>query len=150
GRVRSVITANLTYAAQMVAQLLQQFKGKPKFAALLQSYAAQIQAVENALIQVIGITDIETVVGVQLDTIGLLINQPRNGQSDDVYRLFLKAKIQVLTSQGTIDQLILIIQSLVDPGLTIKVAEDGAAEAIINIGGIITTYDNVAISQMVI
>lgn len=118
-----MITQKLTHAAEAVAHLVQQFRGKPKIEAFVSLIGRQIQDLENALFSIVSTTDINTVTGTQLDVIGLLVSQPRNGHSDDVYRLFLRARILVNSSRGSVDEIIAILALLIGSNPVISLIE---------------------------
>lgn len=74
-----------------------------------------IQRVENVLIDMKLKRDINTAVGAQLDIIGRIVGQPRNGESDDeVYRRFCRARVLVNKSSGVPEELIKIAIVAVD------------------------------------
>lgn len=103
-----------THADDGVALLLAQFKDKPRLEALLRSYLDQVQEIEDALWQLFALRWIDTAEEQQLDDIGELVGQPRNGALDAAYRVYLKARIRVNYSDGRIEQLIGILSLLVD------------------------------------
>jgi hypothetical protein len=80
--------------------LLEQYKRAPRFLAWLKSYVDRVQTLENAIWDVIVSRIVETAVGVQLDAIGNLVVEPRNGKSDEVYRLYVLARIRLNWSNG--------------------------------------------------
>lgn len=55
---------------------------------------------------------IEDAIGVQLDGVGAIVGQPRNGLTDEVYRLRIKAKIAENNSEGTREEIINIAKLL--------------------------------------
>lgn len=119
-----MLTPKTTHATEAITNMLQQFKGKLKFEALLNAISRQVQDLEDVFFQIVAIVDLNTVTGIQLDTIGIILDQPRNGQNDDTYRLFLKAKILVCTSRGTADDILAILFLLVDDvGVSIEYIE---------------------------
>lgn len=56
-------------------------------------YQLACEAVQNAF-------DLDTAVGAQLDTLGLLLQRPRNGASDAKYRTLLDIQVRLLLSSG--------------------------------------------------
>jgi hypothetical protein len=55
---------------------------------------------------------IENAVGRQLDDVGAIVGQARNGLSDEIYRLRIKAKIAENNSEGTREEIINIAKLL--------------------------------------
>ncbi len=111
------------HAAQAKARLLFQYQGKANIEALLDSLGGQqIQDLENILFDINTRLDIDNSVGVQLNNIGLIVGQPRNGQDDITYRLFLKAKSGVNVSEGDVER-VLSVWKIITGGTVIQVID---------------------------
>jgi hypothetical protein len=78
------------------------------FETLLGVLLKPFQRLENAMIQVRDGYDPDTAVGVQLESDGKLVGQPRAGLADDVYRRYIKARILVNRSTGKREELLKI------------------------------------------
>jgi hypothetical protein len=103
------ITQITTHETDALGRLIQQYKGKPNIEALISVKALRMQELENAFYAIKDRLNIATQVGVQLDRIGDIVGQPRNGITDDViYRLFLNAKIGLNSSNGDAEKIISI------------------------------------------
>jgi len=102
------ITKITDHAGQAVARLVQQDRGKPNIEGLVSDMAAQWQGLEEALFQVLVERAIDTAVGVQLDAIGTIVVEPRDGRTDAIYRRHLRAKIRTNRSDGQVEDLIAI------------------------------------------
>jgi len=61
----------------------------------------QTQDLENALFSQMAMYNIDNGFGDMLDVIGEIVNQPRSGQDDATYKIFLKAKVGFNSSAGT-------------------------------------------------
>lgn len=82
------------------ALLLAQFIDKPNFLAFLQSYINRIQELENAIYAVFWQRLIANASGVQLDGLGQIVGQARNGLADTDYRTLLFVRIRLNYSSG--------------------------------------------------
>ena len=82
----------------------------------------QIQDLENILFDLSTRLNIDNSVGVQLNNIGKIVGQLRNGQDDATYRLFLKAKAGRNVSEGDIER-VLSIWKIITGGTDIQVIE---------------------------
>lgn len=89
------------HVARALARLPQQFRGKVKIEALLSALVAPCQDLEDALYALLTERDVETAVGQQLDDLGLIVGELRQGRDDDTYRRFVRARISVNKSKGT-------------------------------------------------
>lgn len=72
----------------------------------------QFQDLEDAAQTLLTMLDIEASQGVQLDVIGRLIGQPRNGVDDPTYRLYLSARVLANKSTGTVEDIFKIMRAL--------------------------------------
>lgn len=87
--------------------LISQYKDQPNITALLTAYLNSLQEVETAILQVYNdVLSLDTSVGAQLDICGSILDEPRAGSGDIIYRRRLKTKVQVIGSRGTVEDLI--------------------------------------------
>lgn len=97
----------------------------------LEAVLTSIQDVENALQQLYRERRIDTAVGTQLDILGKIVGQPRNGLSDDTYRRRVRARVSVNRSDGLIEDILtvadLVINDDVAPELTLRINNIGTA-----------------------
>jgi hypothetical protein len=101
------VTQITTHEQDALNRLIYQYKGKVNLKNLIKDLSTtQIQEIENAAIELYSRLNIDDSEGVQLNKIGEIVGQPRNGLSDTTYRIFLKAKIAVNVSEGDIEQVI--------------------------------------------
>jgi hypothetical protein len=88
-------------------RLLEQYKGKTGIEGLIEAYYGnQIQDLEDILFLFFDRLNIELSEGVQLDGIGKIINQDRLGLTDELYRLFIRARIGANVSESDIERII--------------------------------------------
>lgn len=106
-----------------LAKAISIFKDKPVFQALLSSFLAEIQELENAIFEVIVYSGIDEVEGVSLDVLGKVLLRGRNGLSDVDYRIALKAQIAINRSQGTPVDVLKVATLSLPAGFTITYVE---------------------------
>lgn len=112
-----------THVQDATNRLIFQYAGKPNIAGLISSLSSeQIQELENILFDIDGRLNIDNSIGAQLDGIGQIVGQPRNGQGDETYRIFLKAKAGQNVSEGDIER-VLSIWKLITGGTVVQVIE---------------------------
>lgn len=117
------VTQITTHSEDAKKRLLFQYQGKANIEGLLDSLGGQqIQDLEDILFDISGRLDINNSIGVQLDGIGKIVGQARNGQDDPTYRLFLKAKAGRNVSEGDINRVI-SIWKIITSGTVIRVDE---------------------------
>jgi hypothetical protein len=93
-------------------RLIERWKGKPNLAAILASYTDQLQLLENALWDIITARLVDYAEGAQLDAIGRIVGEIRQGQNDAQYRARLRVRIRINQSFGTAEDVIIVLQML--------------------------------------
>lgn len=73
-------------------------------------FANQLQDLDDACLGMYHKMSIDIAEGTELDYIGEFLVQPRNGLTDGVYRLFLKAKAAAISSRGTVDDILTALE----------------------------------------
>lgn len=106
------IERKTNHVEEAVAQLPAQFRGSVSLAALLGSYVAQIQELENAAWGVYDAQFIDRASGEQLDVIGREVGQAREGRDDPTYRLYLKVRVMLNRGSGTRNEILRIFRAL--------------------------------------
>jgi hypothetical protein len=100
-------TYNAAHVAEALDRLMQQYRSKPKFEAVLSAVTRQWQAAEDGLKGVQDGRGIYDAIGAQLDVLGKIVVLDRPaGVDDDVYRILLLAKIGQNTSGGDAESII--------------------------------------------
>lgn len=100
------LTQVLDRVTQTTNKLLKQFKGQPNMEGIAASYGVQFQEIEDMLWDLYLYRWISTAFGVQLDKIGDILGQKREGRSDDNYRIALYGRAYLIRSNATIEDLI--------------------------------------------
>jgi hypothetical protein len=108
----AVPTIITDHDARAKARLLQQYKGKPNLEDFLDALNAQTQDYEDAVHPMLELLDIDTMVDDQLDKIGEIVTEPRNGASDANYRIAIRGKIAVMVGSGTPDEIIALFERI--------------------------------------
>lgn len=127
-----------SYAALAFDWLLSRFDDAGNLQRILKAFADEIQELEDAIHEQLSERLLENATGDQLDQYGELVDQPRDGRSDDTYRVLIRVKILRNTSEGTPERLIKILNKLTRPQLIDYTDGGGVAELV--------AYDTNAIS----
>ena len=100
-----------THIAEGLALLITQYRDKPNLAAILTAYLTQVQEIEDVAFDILAILgDIDSQVGEQLDLIGRIVGQDREGRTDAVYIQWIHARVLVNRSSGLVDELLQILE----------------------------------------
>lgn len=98
-----------THVEDARKRLLFQYWDKENLKSMLDAYFGnQIQDLEDAIWTLFGRLDLTTASGVQLDGIGRIVGEPREGKDDATYLVHITAKIGVNTSEGDIETVLTI------------------------------------------
>lgn len=111
-----------THAADARQQLLQQLRGKPLAEKLATVLGARAQTVEDALEPFGSKFELETSAQAQLDMLGRIVGQRRNGMVDLLLRAWTKARIRINKASGTPEDLLDVL------GIALPVFGTGAVE----------------------
>ena len=103
-------TGALACVQTAVNRLYYQWQSAPNWLALMTAIGQVAQTLEDLGLDVAQETVLATATGVQLDKIGELFGVARGSFNDTLYRLAIIAKGAALTSSGTVDELINILQ----------------------------------------
>ena len=95
---------------QAYGLFIEQYSERPRLAALLASYTQEIQELEDAIWAVRLGRFLDNAEGAQLDVIGKLVGERRDGRADNVYRVLITAKIRVNWSQGRPNDVIAVVR----------------------------------------
>lgn len=119
-------TGELIHDPNMVARsinrLISYFRRGPRNRAFLDATVGEFQILEDAAWTLYYETRLPNADGVNLDVIGRVVRELRAGRDDEDYRAALRTRILVNRSNGRIEDLIAIIESMV-PGAAVTVAE---------------------------
>ena len=83
-----------------LALTLSQYRERPIFLAWLASYLRQVQDLEDATYDTIVSRFLDRAKNAQLDLIGKIVGESRKGRGDDLYRVFVGARIRINRSFG--------------------------------------------------
>lgn len=111
-----------THAAEARDHLLEQFKKKERIRAVLDAFSVQIQDLERVFFDLLENRWIDTATGAQLDGLGAIVGEPRQGRNDEDYRLAIRARVLINKSSGTVPELLAIL-SLLLPGGAFQLIE---------------------------
>lgn len=108
------LSEKTNHVSEAIDNLIAQFKDKPNFQAFITSFVNQVQELEVALNDLITERTLDTAIGEQLDGIGEILGEDRQGRNDDDYRTALRAKVLLNIGSGTPEEIIEMISYLTD------------------------------------
>ena len=112
---------------------------------LLRALVDPVQDVETILQQLLAERSVDTAIGEQLNVLGRIVGQDRNGMVDDDYRRLIRARISVNRSKGTIGDIIDVTNLIVyDPATIIDINNHGPAALTVTIDGVLVSFQTAA------
>jgi hypothetical protein len=93
-------------------RLVTQWFDKPVVQGLLKSYMENVQTVEDTYEQLLDERSVFTAVGEQLNVIGTIVGEARNGKADDPYREAILNRIAINTSDSTPEKIMQIMRTV--------------------------------------
>lgn len=121
------------WQSRLRSRLYEQFKELPNWLAIVDAIAARVQALEDAIRDCYTITSIDDSEGAQLDVLGRLVGEPRYGRADDVYRLYIRAKVRANKSSGTMADLYAVLRAMFGQSLEATITPAPPAGIIVTI-----------------
>lgn len=102
----------IDHVQEGLAKLISQYKNKPRIQASLTSFLEAIQPLEDGSLDVSRLVlNLDEAVGDNLDICGAILNEERGGAPDFIYRRRIKTKVQVIRSQGRVEDLIKVVRT---------------------------------------
>ena len=103
-------------------KLLTQFKTQPNITNLIDGCLSQSKVIEDELALLRTARNVDEATGDALEKLGAWVGQDRNGQADDLYRVFIKGRIRINLSRGTAPDIYAVGRALfeLDNGLRIQ------------------------------
>lgn len=105
------LTYDPEHVTRGVERLIERYR-RPRTSALLESWLAEVQGVEDALWQLLVDRSLESAEGAQLDVLGRIVGEPRRGRDDATYRVWIEARNLVSRSSGTTTQMLALVRKL--------------------------------------
>jgi hypothetical protein len=115
-----------THVAEALANLIEKFRGSGKLQLFITSWVNELQELEGVFFDLLNDRWVVTAEGEQLDGVGKIVGEERQGRDDDVYRIAIQARITINNGSGTPEE---IINYMVVATQNINQLKDGDMEA---------------------
>ena len=99
----------LDYTTRIVNLLVEQYELSSDMRGSIQAFASEVQELEDAGQELLFNRSLNNAVGVQLDGVGEIVGETRQGRSDDDYRAGIRFRIFINKSSGEIETLGLFV-----------------------------------------
>lgn len=99
----------LDHVEQGLNLLIDQYKGKPRLTGWLKAYLRQVQDLEDAAYDVLIKRLIYNAQDAQLDVIGKIVGELRDGRDGEAYRIGIYARVRINRSRGNVDDVLAVL-----------------------------------------
>lgn len=106
------VDAVTLHTPKALGRLIEYWRNKPNLRAWQSSYTDELQLIENMFWEVISSKLLDQAGTDQLDKIGRIVGEPRNGLGNVAYRLRIRVRILINSSYGQAPQIITIIKKI--------------------------------------
>jgi hypothetical protein len=107
-------TPETEHVAKALARFVEQFKNAENLREMVSALASPLQDVDTALYQLYTQRWVDSAEGKQLDNLGAIVGQEREGRDDVEYRLWIKARVFANRANGHPDDTLRILE-LIQP-----------------------------------
>jgi hypothetical protein len=123
----------LDHQARAVRRLVLQYREAANLQGLVSVSTAEHQTLEDQFWQMFAET-IDTAEDAQLDVYGRIVNQAREGRDDPTYRLWIKTRVRINRSCGSIPEIVGILMALVSGTTFVRLEEQFPAAIEVHMG----------------
>ena len=133
-----------THVKDALGRLVESLKEKPRIEGLLKALVSRTKELENQLFGLYEGTRLEQAEGAQLDQIGELVGQEREGVTDSVYRTRIRARVAANRSRGRFYDILRVLKTL-EPDAFIHLSEFPPASFLAVFEGVTVSEEDAAI-----
>jgi hypothetical protein len=130
----STLAADPTIVDAAVARLTDMYRDKAVVLALTQTLAERFAAEDTLELDLYTNQWLDTATGELLDALGEIVGEPRYGRADDLYRVWLSARIWINRSSGTISDSYHLVRLIAGPDVAALYIPSGDAAYIFDVG----------------
>jgi hypothetical protein len=109
------LTKTIDHVTEAQNNLIELFKNKPKWLAVVKAFVGEIQDAEDSNWDLYN-DFLDTAEGDSLDAYGATVGEDRDERSDDDYRAAIRARILLNLGNGTPEDIIALLHSVSDGG----------------------------------
>ena len=95
-----------------LALIVSQFQAAAQLRAVVRGILGEVQLAEDTLLDLATNLTVDAATGAQLELLGRLLGERRDGLADSAYRRYLRARMMIRLSEGTIDEILEIASTL--------------------------------------
>lgn len=116
------------------ARLLQQYKDGASIPALVRALSGSHQQIEDVLWDIRLRRAVSAAEGVQLDVLGAIVGQDREGRADAVYRVWILARVRLNKGSGRPEDLLQVFAAITQGTTALVLEEQYPAAIVLKVG----------------
>lgn len=110
------LTQETQHVEKGLARLLTKWRDKPRYVAFITIILKRIQHIDDVIWDLFTHSWLDNAEGEQLNKLGAIVGELRKGRSDDVYRVYVKARIATNRSNGKIADTLKVARLILEAG----------------------------------
>jgi hypothetical protein len=121
------------HQGRAIRRLVRQYREATNLQGLVSVSTAEHQTLEDEFWKMF-VETVDSAEDAQLDVYGRIVDQPREGRDDDTYRLWIKVRVRINRSSGSIPEIVGIFMALVSGTTFVRLEEQFPAAIEVHIG----------------
>lgn len=122
------------HADRAAARLTQQFREGVSVPALVRALSGGYQQLEDVLWEIRLRRAVSAAEGVQLDVLGRIVGQPREGRTDAVFRIWVLARVRLNKGSGRPEDILHVFAAITQGTTKLQLEEQYPAGFVLRIG----------------
>lgn len=118
----STLVEDPDVVAEAAARLTDMFRNQPVVRALTETLAERVATEEAVDLSIYTEQWIDTADGDLLDALGSIVGEPRYGRADELYRLWVRARVRINRSEGKIADSYFLVRLIAGQEVTVHYA----------------------------
>lgn len=126
---------NEAHVEQGLDRLLERFKGRPNLDGALRVVLERVQHIDDVAWDLYAGSLLDNAIGVQLDALGDIVGEPRLGRADDLYRIYIRARIRINRANGKPTDTLQVARLIIESYATLEYIPEYPAAYKVRIAG---------------
>lgn len=116
----SELVRNQAHVEQGLDRLLERFKDRLYLEGALRVVLERVQNIDDVAWDLFIGSRLDTAIGVQLDALGDIVGEPRLGRADELYRIYIRARIRINRANGKPTDTLQVARLIIEPTATLE------------------------------
>lgn len=131
----SEFVRNQEHVAQGLDRLIERFKGRSYLEGALRVVLERVQHIDDVVWDLTTGLWLDNAIGDQLEALGYIVGEPRLGRVDDLYRIYIRARIRINRANGKPTDTLQVARLIIEPNATLEYIPEYPAAYKVRISG---------------